>query len=202
MDRDEDRRIRRAYILAGGKSSRFGSPKSLVEIDGKPLIDRLCSALADRGIEPTIVAKSKFDFSRFSWNCIEDDEPDSGPLHGIQRSLEDCRASGDTLCWILTCDLLAWKPIWEHEVSRLEIEVLGKFDVILFQVEHRFMPFPGIYGVSCLESIQKSWIEGIRSIRSWQSTIHDRIMRIPLDRADSPQTFNTPEELAKFRPRA
>ena len=191
--------VQRAYILAGGRNSRFGSPKALVDIGGVCLIDRMCRRLCDRGIEPTIVAKRRSDFSDFEWPCIEDELEDAGPLHGIERCLEDCQDASQSHCWIMTCDLWDWNTAWEEAISQISVDQREDCFAVLLETGDQFTPFPGVYGISGLKSIQEAWGQGIRAIRSWQSSIHDRILRVPISMESYPQTFNTPEELAKLR---
>ncbi len=66
-----DSSVQRAYILAGGKSSRFGSPKALVDIGGEALIDRLCRRMSSRGIEPTIVANAARTFPNLNGRVLK-----------------------------------------------------------------------------------------------------------------------------------
>lgn len=194
-----DSSVQRAYILAGGKSSRFGSPKALVDIGGEALIDRLCRRMSSRGIEPTIVAKCRADFSQFEWSCIEDELEDAGPLHGIERSLEDCSEKSRSHCWVMTCDLWDWNNAWDEAVAKIPTEKREECFAILLKTGEQFTPFPGVYAVSGLNSIRQAWSQGIRSIRSWQTSIHDRIINVPIITEAYPQTFNTVEELAKLR---
>lgn len=201
MDRNSDTLVQRAYILAGGKSSRFGSPKPFVDVDGEALIDRLCRRVSDRGIEPTIVAKCREDFCHFKWSCIEDDLKDAGPLHGIERSLVDCLEKSQSHCWVMTCDLWDWNTAWEEAIAKIPEERRSECLAILLKTEDFFTPFPGVYAVSGLNSIREAWNQGIRSVRSWQTSIHDRIVHVPIITEAYPQTFNTPEEFAKLRSR-
>ena len=46
----------RSLILAGGRSSRMGVDKALMEIDGVTCINRVAIALAEAGLEPIRVA--------------------------------------------------------------------------------------------------------------------------------------------------
>jgi molybdenum cofactor cytidylyltransferase len=48
-----------AVILAAGASSRFGSPKALANVAGKPAITRLCRVLNDADIEDIAVVVGK-----------------------------------------------------------------------------------------------------------------------------------------------
>ncbi len=45
-----------AYLLAGGKSSRFGSNKALVTIDGQPLLLGLIASLKNTEHQVHVVA--------------------------------------------------------------------------------------------------------------------------------------------------
>ncbi len=70
-------------ILAGGKSSRFGSDKALAILDGQPLIAHVAIALAGQ-CDAVIVAGRKQD----GYTCTADwPAPDMGPLAGLAGAL-------------------------------------------------------------------------------------------------------------------
>ena len=46
----------RALLLAGGRSSRMGRDKALVEVEGEACIARVAMALAEAGREPIRIA--------------------------------------------------------------------------------------------------------------------------------------------------
>ena len=46
----------RSLLLAGGRSSRMGQDKALIEIDGLPMITRVVNALVEAGKEPIRIA--------------------------------------------------------------------------------------------------------------------------------------------------
>lgn len=78
-----------AFILAGGRSSRMGKDKSLIEIAGKPLIQHAVEILNAADLTPRI-AGAQCDLSRFA-PVIQDDVSQSGrgPLSGICSALTD-----------------------------------------------------------------------------------------------------------------
>ena len=45
-----------SLLLAGGKSSRMGTDKALIEVDGRSMISRMVEALALAGLEPIRIA--------------------------------------------------------------------------------------------------------------------------------------------------
>src|SRR3954452_21752781 len=44
-----------AVVLAAGASTRFGSPKALAELDGRPILEHVLDAVREAGIEEIVV---------------------------------------------------------------------------------------------------------------------------------------------------
>lgn len=89
-----------AFILAGGKSSRMGTDKAFVTLDGRTLLERALDLA--RTITPDVMivgAASKF--RRFG-TVVEDVFPHCGPLGGIHAAL---RSSGAELNLMLAVDV-------------------------------------------------------------------------------------------------
>lgn len=78
------------FVLAGGRSSRMGADKALVELAGRPLIAHALDALRAAGFEPAL-AGAHADLSSFA-PVVPDAEPDRGPLGGVCAALERCEA--------------------------------------------------------------------------------------------------------------
>jgi len=76
------------FVLAGGESSRMGTDKSLVQLDGESLIVRALAILNGAGLEAAI-AGARCDLSAFG-PVIEDDG--GGPLSGVCAALESTDA--------------------------------------------------------------------------------------------------------------
>ena len=73
------------FVLAGGRSSRMGADKALVELAGRPLIAYALDVLHAAGLKAAI-AGARSDLSAFA-PVIEDAEPDRGPLGGVCAAL-------------------------------------------------------------------------------------------------------------------
>lgn len=73
------------YVLAGGMSSRMGADKALVQLAGRPLIDRTLQILRDAGLQVSI-AGARSGVSGFA-PVIEDPDPGLGPLSGVCSAL-------------------------------------------------------------------------------------------------------------------
>lgn len=91
-----------AYILAGGKSSRFNyQNKALLQIDGKACIEYLIDALIPISNEVVIVADQK-DYESFQLRQISDIYQEKGPISAIYSALEDSKTEWNIIC---PCDL-------------------------------------------------------------------------------------------------
>ena len=78
-----------ALLLAGGKSSRMGRDKALLEIDGQPLWQRQIATLRALAPEQLLLSGPP----RADWNgydVLPDEMTDAGPLAGIAAALEKC----------------------------------------------------------------------------------------------------------------
>lgn len=83
-------------VLAGGRSSRFGSDKLVARVDGERLLDRSVAALA--GLVTEIVVVTEPGATRqppgavpVPLRIVEDPEPFGGPLVGLLAGLEAVR---------------------------------------------------------------------------------------------------------------
>jgi molybdenum cofactor guanylyltransferase len=89
-----------AFILAGGKSTRMGRDKALLEYEGRILLARALDMARSVTREVRIVGKQE-KFAAFA-PVVEDIFRDCGPLGGIHAAL---RASGSELNLILAVDM-------------------------------------------------------------------------------------------------
>ena len=88
------------FVLAGGKSSRMGTDKAFLELDGRTLLSRMIKLVG--GITPDVhIVGPRNKFEPLG-PVIEDLYPARGPLGGIHAALS---ASGKDLNLILAVDL-------------------------------------------------------------------------------------------------
>ena len=101
-------------VLAGGRSTRFGSEKAMVEVDGAPMVARVAAVLA-AGCE-AVAVNARPDSGAAAWArtaglALLPDPPGApdGPLAGVLAGLHAAEARGCT--WLLSapCDT-PWLP--------------------------------------------------------------------------------------------
>lgn len=88
-------------ILAGGQSSRYGSPKCVAELGGVQLIEWVLRAQLEVLDEVVIIANAPDAFTRLGVPVIPDLSRDRGPLSGIHAALT--YASGEAVL-LSPCD--------------------------------------------------------------------------------------------------
>ena len=94
------------YILAGGGSTRFGQDKALVEVGGRPMLERMIELLRRVTKQVKIVAVPG-KYAAFGTEIVEDRWPGEGPLGGIITALEDAAKVPTGYEWnlIVSCDM-------------------------------------------------------------------------------------------------
>jgi len=89
-------------ILAGGRSSRFGSDKALAVIGGKPLIAHVAEALSGQCDQLVVCGRDWPGLAR-----VDDwPQPDLGPLGGLCGALRHADANGFDAVLSAGCDVL------------------------------------------------------------------------------------------------
>lgn len=118
-----------AAIFAGGKSSRFGSPKINAKLGGREFGEIIVERLRQADIsEITMVGGSATDASRWKIKFIADEFNDSGPLGALLTALRNCKTEK---LMILPCDV----PFIDSESCKSIAQLGSEFDVRVAQTE-------------------------------------------------------------------
>lgn len=192
-----------AYILVGGKSSRFGRDKARVEVEGRANVVSLAEPLKSRCRSVTLVAQRTEDYADLGIFTISDLEANAGPLAGVMTALENLRLqtnpprdSIDGLpyahasCWILSCDLLVRDWAWMDRLTAVH----SPESLVTAYRDATFRPFPAIYTLPMLSVVKQVWDAGQRSMRSALAAAEPRVHWVQPDGLEMPHSFNTPDE--------
>jgi FdhD protein/molybdopterin-guanine dinucleotide biosynthesis protein A len=126
-------------ILAGGRSSRFGSNKALAMVDSKPLIQHVTDLMSDLFPECLLVTNTPAEYQFLSLPMTHDRYRGSGPLAGIHAALQQIRTPR---AFVVACDM----PNLSPELIRYLCNINEKeYDVIIPRLEKGQEPLFGIY---------------------------------------------------------
>lgn len=124
-------------LLAGGKSSRMGREKGLVEFRGKPLISYgidLLSTYTDQ----ILISSANPDYLQFGFDMVPDEMTGRGPAAGLAASLNRTRTDWNL---VLACDL----PFMEPELIDQLLSVRGTYHAVIPIHQDTIEPLCGLY---------------------------------------------------------
>ncbi|MEM9346071.1 MAG: molybdenum cofactor guanylyltransferase [Planctomycetota bacterium] len=105
--------ISHLYILAGGRSRRFGSDKALAETDGVPMLRSIMNGLGSIDQHITLVTGETKRYQEFSVRVITDKPSGVGPIGGLNAALSDRKAHcGEGWLMLVACDLIKPHRDW------------------------------------------------------------------------------------------
>lgn len=139
------------FILAGGKSSRFGSDKALARIEGKTMISYSIDLLKPFCQTICVNKGDKDDYSYPEVYSISDLIPGIGPMGGIYSCLKTSETNYNL---ILTCDM----PYISSDLldNVINIWYKKKQDITICKnKEGKLFPFPGIYSKECIPVLRQ-----------------------------------------------
>lgn len=140
------------YILAGGKSTRFGRDKARATLDGQPLLLRLARAMAEvTDGDVTVVADQLGKYDDLGLAGIVDQTAGAGPMAGLAAALADARARGRLWVLLASCDQLELKRAWVDQLWACR-SAQGK--AVAFR-DQRWQPMPGLYHVSLYDLVER-----------------------------------------------
>lgn len=92
-------------VLAGGESSRFGSPKGLAPLGGRPMATWALEALAPHFSKRGVIANDPAVSQALEFPGRSDTVPGMGPLGGLVTALAWAQEEGLAGAFLLGCDL-------------------------------------------------------------------------------------------------
>ena len=106
-----------AVLLAAGRSTRMGTDKALLPVDGMALWQRQWAVLArTRASEIILSVRHEQTWAPAGVNVVRDALADAGPLGGIAAALEKMR---QTHLIVLAVDLPQMQPVWFERLKEL-----------------------------------------------------------------------------------
>lgn len=188
------------YVLAGGKSSRFGSDKARAILRGVPLLVRVADTLRLSCDEIFAVADSVDKYADLGLPTIADFQPGKGPLAGLETGLSHQLARrGHGWIALASCDMAGLKRSWLDEI----LVAISKADAqaalaIAFRGDF-WQPFPAAFHTRLLPAVKAVIGSGHASFQQLLSHAQSQTLAVPMpnDWPAMPQV-NTQADLADF----
>jgi molybdopterin-guanine dinucleotide biosynthesis protein A len=135
-------------ILAGGKSTRFGKNKALVELDGIRLIERVIRVMGSVFQRLIILTNSPHEYAYLNLPMVEDLIKGLGPIGGLYTGL---KSISNEAGFFVACDM----PFLSESLIRHMVEIRDDFDVVLPKIDWKIEALHGLYTKSCLPTIKE-----------------------------------------------
>ncbi len=139
------------YVLAGGRSTRMGRDKALLEVAGKTLVERAVEKLWRVCAEVSIAGPEAL--AEFA-PVVRDLHPGCGPLSGIEAALAHSRHEWNLF---LAVDMpLIPTAILEAEFVRVALSARPEAVAVMQTVDGRDQPLCAMYHRSLLPHLSRS----------------------------------------------
>ncbi|KAB2332444.1 molybdenum cofactor guanylyltransferase [Bacillus mesophilum] len=181
-------------ILAGGKSSRMGTNKALLQIDGKTVIERIAEELATIVDHVIVVTNTPEDYAFLQLPMIADRYIGKGPLAGIEAGLS---LSATEKNLIVACDM----PFISASLGSYLLSKLDDYQAAVPERDGQKHPLFAAYrreARNCAEMFLKEEKLAIRNMLNYIQTVYIRVesMKIPINELTL-FNMNYPEEYKK-----
>jgi molybdopterin-guanine dinucleotide biosynthesis protein A len=188
-----------AFVLAGGKSTRMGREKAMLELGGRTLLERALK-LASSAAAATIIVGPRADFEAYG-RVVEDVYPGQGPLGGIHAAL-------GVTCTELNLILAVDTPFLEARFLLYLVEQARESGAVvtLPRTADGFHPLAAVYRRAFRETAERALGEGRNKIDALFAEVETRILEAAdLEKlAFAPAIFenlNTPQDVERARAR-
>ena len=135
-------------ILAGGRSTRFGSNKALAIVNGKPLIHNVADLMSGLFQECLLVTNTPEEYDFLSLPMTSDRHKGSGPLAGIHAALQEV---SETRAFVVACDMPNLSPELIQYLCSINEQ---DYDAIIPMLKKGLEPLFGIYHKKALPVIE------------------------------------------------
>lgn len=163
------------YIIAGGRSTRFGSDKTRAMVHGKPLIVRVVEQFRPIASKVTVVSDVVDRYQDLGLDTIADTYPSLGPLAGIQSALSHHGSGGWILC--ASADRIGIRLEW---LIALLSNTSTDLDVVAYRGSF-WQPFPALYRGAMESLVNRAISGGITSPWKVIQSVRARGLRLPRD---------------------
>jgi molybdopterin-guanine dinucleotide biosynthesis protein A len=182
-------------VLAGGRSSRMGTPKALLPFDGQPLIVHVVAKLQKVFREIVVVAAPDQALPSLPVTLVRDQVAYQGPVGGIYYGLAE---ASKEIGFVTSCD----SAFLNLELISHLVAQIPEHDVVVPHWEGRFQPLHAVYRRSVLPLLGDQLAQGdLRPVHLFDKVRTRRVDEHEIRRFDpegaSFFNMNTPADYAE-----
>lgn len=159
-----------AIILAGGKSSRMGEDKGLMNLNDKPMIQYVIDA-AKPLVDDIMIISNQKAYKNFGYLVYEDIIKNQGPLAGIMTGLHYSKTQKNL---VLSCDV----PFVSEEMIKELINHCQDADVVISKKNNQTHQLIGIYDKSCFPLFKNELENDQRKIKLALKKLNCKIINL------------------------
>jgi molybdopterin-guanine dinucleotide biosynthesis protein A len=143
-----------AIVMAGGNNTRMGRDKSMLPIDGQPMIKHISGQLVPYFRQILVSSNHASRYGFLGVPIVPDVVTGRGPLMGITTAL---RVSSNEVNFVIACDI----PEIDTDLVRAMIKQVGDYDAVVPVVgPNRYEPLFAVYRKSALPALEQSLQSG------------------------------------------
>ncbi|MFD1887440.1 molybdenum cofactor guanylyltransferase [Paenibacillus wenxiniae] len=169
-------------LLAGGQSSRMGRDKAMLDIGGKPVIQRVADTLLQCTPDVCLAAANEDDYRFLHLPVAADEYPGYGPLAGIYAGMKQIEAD-----WYLVaaCDMPFTSVDLMRNLLKMAIEAAGDGvgiplgQAIIPSYGERMHPLYAVYHRTVLPSLREALEHKQLKVMEWVD--EHNLVDVPLE---------------------
>jgi molybdopterin-guanine dinucleotide biosynthesis protein A len=186
-------------ILSGGKSTRMGKNKALIEIEGIPIIERIHAIFKKLFQEVLIITDHEELFAGLGAKIHNDLVPDLGALGGLYTGVF---LASFPYSFCVACDM----PFLREPLIDFLLRQMDGYAAVVPKTKDGWQPLHAVYSKACVEPMKRIMAKGMTKIIDIYPLVNMRIVEEDEFRALDPRNesfinVNTPEDLALIQAR-
>lgn len=185
------------YILAGGRSSRFGTDKARALAEGEPLLTTVAERVRPYASSVAVVAARAGQYRDLGLRTLGDLRPGLGPMGGLATALADMDRPG----WLalIACDWAGLRGEWL--VSLKHAARPGDCCVLYAPDAGKPEPLFALYHHAIAPAVREHLDRDERAMRTLIDAVPHRVLAVPpgweqarnINRVDDIEAFRAPK---------
>jgi len=175
-------------ILAGGKSSRMGTDKGFLKLEGVTFVERIMKSISPF-VDNIIIVSDNPDYNTFGYRRVDDIIKNSGPLAGLYSGLYYSETEYNL---VLSCDV----PLVNSTIlTKLIDEFDEDKDVVQLSSQNKTIPLVAFYKKHCMHRCLELLEKGEKRLRVALNHLDTKTIEVDSNMKHLVRNINTKDQL-------